>query len=84
MAVMAPLQHRLRRDNFLAEPGGRGLDIYDDALNGIDQIIGLLAEPARAVFERPCRFWAVSEIYLGGLFLGPDCAAPSASASFAR
>jgi hypothetical protein len=46
-------QHLLCGDDFLAQPGRGGLDIHNDAVIGVDQIVGLIAEAPAPVLCGP-------------------------------
>lgn len=48
-------QHLLGGDDLLAHPGRGRLDVHDDTVIGVDQIVGLIAEPSRSILDGPRR-----------------------------
>ena len=42
--VAGSLQHALGGDDLLAQAGGRGLDVEDHRLRGVDQVVGLITK----------------------------------------
>jgi hypothetical protein len=50
-------QHLLGGDDLLAQPGRGRLDVHDDTVVGVDQIVGLIAEPSRSILDGSRRLW---------------------------
>jgi hypothetical protein len=53
--VGGPRQQLLGGDDLLAHPGRGRLDVHDDTVIGVDQIVGLIAEPSRSILDGPRR-----------------------------
>lgn len=55
MPVGGARQHLLGGDDLLAQPSRGRLDVHDDTVIGVDQIVGLIAEPSRSILDGPRR-----------------------------
>ena len=65
-AISGPFQHALGRDDLLAEPGRRRLHVQNDGVSRVDQVVGLIAELAGPMLDRPSRVRVGLREVLGG------------------